>query len=66
MMECPEYRLLRKEYLYPILLELNDERKFNVKELFVQILTTKHYDFIVNIAKCIQNVMVKQNCKALK
>ncbi len=23
MMECPKYRSLRKEYLYPILLELN-------------------------------------------
>ncbi len=24
MRECPEYRILRKEYLYPILLKLND------------------------------------------
>ncbi len=54
MMECPEYRSLRKQYLYPILLELNNEHKLNDrKELFIEFLTTKHCDFIVNIAKFI-------------
>ncbi len=66
MMECPEYRSLRKEYLYPILLELNNEHKLIVRELFVQILTTKHCDFIVNIAKFIQQAMVKQNSRVFK
>ncbi len=44
MMECPEYRSLRNELLYPILLELNNEHKRKDRELFVQILTTKHCD----------------------
>ncbi len=59
MMECAEYNSLRKKYLYPILLDLNNEHKLNDRELFVQILTTKHCDFIVNIVKCIQKAMVK-------
>ncbi len=66
MMECPEYRSLRKEYLYSILLELNNEHKLNDRELFVQILTTKHCDFIVNIAKCIQQAIVKRNSRVFK
>ncbi len=41
-------------------LELNKEYKLNDKELFVQILTTKHCDFIVKIAKFIQKAMVKR------
>ncbi len=40
MMGYPEYRSLRKEYLYSILLELNNEHQFNDRELFVQIFTT--------------------------
>ena len=66
MMECPEYRILRKEYLYPILLELNNEHNVNDRELFLQILTTKHSDFIVSIAKFIQKAMMLRNSKVFK
>ncbi len=66
MMECPEYRSLRKDYLYSILLQLNDEHKINDRELFVQILITEHYDFIVNITKFIHKAMVKWNSEIFK
>ncbi len=49
-----------------ILLELNNEHKLNDRELFVQILTNKHCDFIVNIAKFIQKAMVKRNSRVFK
>ncbi len=66
IMECPEYRSLRKEYLYPIMLELNNEHQLNDREIFLQILTTKHCDFIVNIAEFIQQAMVKRNSRVFK
>ncbi len=66
MMECTEYRSFRKEYLYPILLELNNEHKLNAREQFVHILTTTNCDFIVNIAKFIQQAMVKRNSRVFK
>ncbi len=66
IMECPEYRSLIKEYLYQKLLELNNEHQLNDRELFVQILRTKHCNFIVNIAKFIQQAMVKWNSRVFK
>ncbi len=41
MMEWPENRILKKKKIYPILLQLNDQHKYNDGELFVHILTTK-------------------------
>ncbi len=65
MIDYSEYRIFRKEYLYTIFLELNDEHKPNDREFpinqFVQILITKHCDFIVNIVKFIQKAMMKRN-----
>ncbi len=63
MMECLEYRILRTEYLYPILLKLNDQDKFDDIELFVQMYTTKHCHFSITTANLVQKAMMKWNSK---
>jgi hypothetical protein len=66
MMACPEYRDLRIKYLYPILLNINNEYNYNEWEMFIKILTCTDNGVMLNVANFIQKAMMKRNCKVLK
>ncbi len=53
MMECSKYRELRNEYLYPILLHVNQGQILSQQDMFVHILMSRDKDIVMNVANFI-------------
>ncbi len=61
MMECSKYRELRNEYLYPILLHVNQGQTLSEQDMFIHIFTSRDKDIVMNVANFIHKVFIKRN-----
>ncbi len=61
MMECSKYRKLQNQYLYPILLHVNQGQTLSKQDVFIHILTSRYKDIVMNVANFIHKAFNKRN-----
>ncbi len=61
MMEYSKYRELWNEFLYTILLYVNQGQTLSEQDMFVHILTSRDKEIVMNVANFIHKAFIKRN-----
>ncbi len=65
-MECSKYKELRNEYLYLILLPVNQGQTLSEQDIFLHILTSRDEDIVMNVANFIHKAFININEHTVK